>query len=435
MNTAVNSKTILDEFSSEKLVRKNMFLLLMGQLVSLVGSSIYSFAMSLYILQITGSGLNFSMNLAISTLPRVLFGPISGVIADRFDRKKMVVTLDIVSGLIMLGLLTLGLVGELKLVYIYVTTFLLSTASTFFNTPLTASIPNLVDEKSLTKVNSLSQAIQSLASIVGPFIGGIVFAMVNIKLFLLVNGLSFIFSGISESYIDFNAKQKINGTQDQSTSQKSLAKKNFIQDLKEGFSYIVSQRWLIILGSFVIFFNMFIMIGLTVPVPYIARQIWGFSPKQFGTLNMMFPVGMLAGSLVLAKLPQAKSQYKRLMVCILTFSVVILLAGIVTSGHLLNLNNIQNLIIMSILFLIMSTASVFINIPVGVTMQKLVPNDKLGRVYGALGTLAMGLSPVGAIIAGALVDVVSPWLLPTVCGVIMIVLTGFMSTVKEIKEI
>ena len=433
MNTAIEQNIIMDELGSKRLVKNNIILLLMGQLVSLFGSSIYSFAMSLYILQVTGSGLNFSLTLALSTLPRVLFGPISGVVADRFDRKKMVVVLDILSGVVVLGLLALSIVDDLRLYYVFATTFLLSACNVFFNTPLQASIPNLVDDENLTRVNSLSQSVQSIASIAGPFIGGLAFALIDIKLFLLINGLSFVFSGISEIFIDFNAREKIYGKKTQNDVPK--AKKSFWGDLKEGMAYIATQKWLIILGSFVVLFNMFIMIGLTVPIPYIVNTVFGFTSQQYGILNMMFPVGMLLGSIVLSMLPQAKSNYKRLMICIMTFSVVILGAGVVTSQLFFTLNNIQYLIILMVLFLVMALASIFINVPVNVTMQKLVPNDKLGRVFGALGTLAMALSPVGAIIAGTLVDLIDPWVLPIACGVIMIVLTLLMSKVEEIKNI
>jgi MFS family permease len=129
----------LEAINKEKLkkaVRKNMILLLLGQSVSLFGTSIYTFAISLYILSITGSGLSFSLSLALGALPGVLFSPISGVVADRFDRKKMVVVMDIVSGLVVIGLLVLSVFAELKLIYIYVTTFLLATCSIFFNTSL-----------------------------------------------------------------------------------------------------------------------------------------------------------------------------------------------------------------------------------------------------------------------------------------------------------
>ncbi|KAB3535245.1 MFS transporter [Alkaliphilus pronyensis] len=437
MENTLKKNEIEEKIAVKEIVKKNIILISLGQLVSLFGSRIYSFAISLYILSVTGSGLNFSLTLALGTLPGVLFGPISGVIADRFDRKKMVVLLDVLSGVVVLGLLAASLIDELSLSYIYITTFLLSTCNVFFNTPLAASIPNLVDDENLTRINSLSHTISSLASIAGPFIGGLVYALIDIRLFLLVNGLSFIISGISEAFIDFKVRDRINGESKTSNKKENDKAKNnrFFTDLMDGLRYIATQKWLMVLGSFVVFFNMLIMMGLSVPVPYIVNEVWGFSSQQFGILNMMFPIGMLMASIVLSILPEVKNNIKRILICLSTFSVAIFIVGLLTSEIFIVLNNTQYLIILTILYLMMAVAAIFINVPVNVTLQRLIPDDMRGRVTGTLGTLGMALSPIGAIVAGALVDSISPWLLPMVSGIIMICITIYMSNVKDLKEI
>ncbi|ERJ11319.1 MFS transporter [Haloplasma contractile] len=410
----------------------NMILLLTGKVVSLFGSYIYSFAISLYVLKVTGSALNFGLSFALGVFPRVIFGPVSGVITDRFNRKRLIVMLDLLSGIIVLSLMGLSFADELRIGYIYVTTFLLATCSTFFNTALSSSIPNVVSEKNLTRVNSLSEASASIAAITGPFVGGIVYALIDIRLFLLVNGLSFIVSGLSELFIKFNVHKPVDIEKE---VQVQTEKWSFFTDLKEGIDYMKQEKWLLVLGAFVIFFNLFTIMGLTVPIPYIVVELWKFSEFEYSLLNIMFPVGMLVASLVLSVLPQAKSNYKRLIICILVFSVGIFLVGVVTSEKIFQLSNLYYLIILMGMYLTMAIASIFINVPIGVTMQKLVPNEMLGRVQGVLGTLAQGLSPIGAIIGGLLVDRINPWILPMTCGVIMILLTFAMTRVKEIRAI
>lgn len=437
MENTINQKVVLSDIEIKKAVNRNMILLLMGQLVSQFGSSVYSFAIGLYILKVTGSGLNFALTIALGTLPRVVFGPISGIIADRFDRKKLVVSFDILSGLVVLSLLGISMIDSLRLSYIYIATILLTTCNTFFNTPLGSSMPNIVDDENLTRVNSLSQAIQSVSSIAGPSLGGLFFILVDIKLFLFVNGLSFIFSGISEMFIDFNLKSKINGKIENENKEKINIepKKSFLEDFKEGIKYVGTQRWLVIFSSFVIFFNLFTIMGLTIPVPYIVNQIWDFSPQQYGLLNMTFPVGMLVGALILSVLPEAKSNFKRIMLCILTFSVVIFSVGIITSELLFTLSNGYYLIILMVQFAFISISAAFINIPISVTLQRLIPDEMRGRVFGTLGTLGQGLIPLGAIIAGILVDKINPWMMPIATGVIMLILTFFMYRVEELKSI
>lgn len=433
MNTEVKMDIISSETYRRKIVRKNIILVLLGQLVSLFGSGIYSFAIALYILDKTGSGLNFSLTIVLSTLPMVILGPISGIVADRIDRKKMIVALDILSGIIVLALFGLSIADELRVIYVYGTTLLLSICSTFFGTTFLAATPNLVDDKNLTRVNSLSESISAIASISGPLLGGAIYALIDIKVFLLINGLSFVFSGISEMFIDFKARQKIYGIIDENKDNKK--KGSMCKDFIEGIKYIATQKWLVALGSIAVLFNMFVIMGLTVPMAYITRKIWGFSDMQYGLLNIMFSVGMLVASIVLSILPQAKSNYKRLVTCMGIFSIGIFSVGILTSEKLFRFSNVTYLIILLIMYAIMSISSTFVDVPIGVTMQKGVPNDKLGRVYGVIVPLAQGLTPVGAIIGGVLVDNISPWILPLSCGIIIMILTIFMTHIEELKDI
>lgn len=432
MNTQKELEKSATDKEFKKLVKKNIILLLTGKFVSVLGSQIYSFAISLYVLSITGSGLSFSLNLALSTLPRVIFGPISGVIADRVDRKKMVVAMDIISGLVIISLFALSITDELRLIYIYVTTFLLSTCSIFFNTPLIASYPNIVDDKNLTRINSLSQTIESTSSIAGPFIGGIVYAIINIKMFLFINGISFVISGISELFIDFKLNSDEEGLEDDKIESEKVT---FFIDLKKGLKYIATQKWLIVLSLFFVVLNMLLMMGIMVPIPYIVREIWGFTSQQYGYLNSMFPVGILVGSLLLAVLPQKGKKFKRLMIFTMVFSLAVILVGIVVSEAFFTLSNLQYLFILMGLYFIIAASAIFINVPLEVTLQRLVPDDKRGRVEGSLGSLSEALSPIGVILAGVLVDLISPWILPIASGIIMLVLSLVMSRVKVIKEI
>ncbi|KMY33229.1 MFS transporter [Lysinibacillus xylanilyticus] len=417
-----------------RIVTKNIFILILGQLVSLIGSSIYSFAMGLYILSTTGSGLYFSITIALGVIPKIIFGPISGVVADRVNRKKMIITMDLLSGIVVIALFALSSFDSLRLIYIYISTFLIATCTIFSETPMEASIPNLVDEKRLTKATSLNQAVLSISSIAGPSIGGVVFALIDIRLFLLINGLSFIFAALMDIFLDFKIKNKIHGV-DQKTNQENDVKHTFFEDLKEGIAYIKSQTWLVVLGSFTVFLNMFFIIGITVTVPYVAVNVWNLPSNQLGILEAMFPLGMLIGTVITFLLPEAKSVYKRIMICIAVASIGMLFTGILTCNLIITLDTISYFTISIILFIILAICSVLYNIPFFVSLQKKVPNDMLGRVRSVILTFITGLTPVGAVIGGALVDIVSPWLLPMVCGIIMVILTIIMSRMKALKAI
>ena len=206
-NQEVNESLTIDKnvVKKEKL---NIGLFLSGKIVSLLGSFSYSLAISWYILSVTGSATTFAISILMTMLPRVLFGPFAGALADRFDRKKLTVGLDALSGIIVLTLLGVSTVYGLKISFIYITSFCLAMTNTFFDVSINASLPNLVTDKKLLKISSYGQAVSSLAGILGPVLGGVLYGLVSIELFLLINGISFIVSSISEMFIDFKLNKK-----------------------------------------------------------------------------------------------------------------------------------------------------------------------------------------------------------------------------------
>jgi len=415
-----------------RLVNKNIILFLMGKLVSLFGSAIYSFAVGLYVLSTTGSGTSFALTVVLATLPRAILGPVSGVLADKMDKKKLVVFLDILSGMIVLTLVGVSYIKGLKLIYIYGATLLLNITNVFFDTTISASIPLLVDKDRLTRINSFSGSITSLAFIIGPAIGGLVFGIIDIKVFLILNGLSFIFSGISELFLDFEAKDKIYGRIEEVGQR---AEVSFWTDLISGFQYMIKAKWLMALAVAATFINMFVTLGMSIPVPYIMKQYWALSNLQYGLVMTAFPFGMIIASLIVGIMPQAKKNYKRIVGGMVIFSTVMILMGLLTRYIPSDFNNWGKVATMVVLFIMIAASSAFMNIPLMVTIQTLVPGHMLGRVMGVLGTVASVMTPVGALLGGLLLDRIDPWLLPLTCGLILLVITYIVSLNKDLKEV
>lgn len=133
------------------LLRKKDFLfLMMGKLISLLGSNIQSFALSLYVLKITGSATKFASVLGIAIIPRLVLSPIAGVIADWFDRKQIIVYSDLFSGLL-IGVYAViyKLNNGLSIESIYVLVIISTIISVFFNPAINAVIPSIVKKEEL----------------------------------------------------------------------------------------------------------------------------------------------------------------------------------------------------------------------------------------------------------------------------------------------
>lgn len=391
-------------------------------MVSLFGTFIYNFAIGLYVLKVTGSGLSFATTLMLGILPRVLIGPFVGALADRLNRKAIIVGMDFLSGFIVLSLHIVSGFYGLQLPFIYATAVLLAVANTFFTVTLEATMPNLVDDGRLLRINSLSESIASLTAISAPMLGGLVFALIDIRLFLLINGFSFIASGITELFIDFNFR----------VIPVKAAESKLLADITAGFAYLKENKFLLTIAQYAVFLNFFGSMGINISVPYIANTIIGFSPTQYGIIMGFFPGGIFIGSILLSALPEARSKFRMVAMGTAGFALGITLFGVPALPLLLN-SDTQALFIFYIIVLWITGLSVaFINIPVFVLMQRKTDNEYRGRVFGLLQTAQMAIVPSGLLLAGFLVEVLPGYVVPFMSGVGIF---GLFATIGRNKEL
>ncbi|WP_046227796.1 MFS transporter [Paenibacillus dauci] len=420
----------INEKSRQRRESYNIIFYLLSRFASLSGTSIYNFAISFYVLHITGSGLGFALTLALGTIPAILCGPISGVISDRVDRKKLVIYMDVLSGLIIFTMLAASMLDQLSLMYIYITTVLLAICHTFFDTSIGASISNIVKVESLPRINSWNEMVTSLTNMIGPFLGGFVFALIDIRIFLLINGISFILSAILTKFVDF--KFNLPPTEEHHT-QKSPTN-NFIDELKESFTYIKTEKWLKVLVVFFMFINFFMIFGITVPIPFIVNQVLQFSSIQFGIIEAMFPLGILIGAILFSVVGTKKNNFKKMI-----FSFVILDIGVLATGILtypvIELSTSQYCAAISVLFFIISAAVPCIMIPINVVLQSMVPDYMRGRIFGLLGMLSTLLIPLASILSGILLDMIPAFALPFSSSLLLLISTLLMYRNKELRKL
>lgn len=423
--------------TKEKTNRKvinNIILLLSAQLISLFGTQIYNFALALYVLNKTGSGISFAAIMVCSIIPKIIFGPFAGIIADKIDRKLLLIVTDFLSG-ICIFLFLVGSYGiGMTLTLIYITNLILSTFNMFYSVSLSAAIPNLTDDKNLVRVNSLSQAISSLAQIAGPILGGLIFAFVNIKLFLLINAVSFILSAGLEIFIDFNININKQVPLDR-PAQKLQGLKGFKADFREGISFLKAKKTIIILIIFSILLNFLLMIGMVIPFPYIVNKVVKLSASQYGITDSIFSAGIIIGAVLLSVLPEKKQKYRGLIFGLMLFSIGITLVSLPIMTSFIFFTKFKTFIFYIILMLSLGVIIAYINLPVDVYLQREIPDDIRGRVMGISNTLAMISTPLGMIIAGILLDMVPTFILPLFSGIVLLIISVLMALNKEIKKI
>jgi MFS family permease len=155
-------------------------LVVLGQIISVVGSSLLRFALSLYVLDRTGRADIFASLYAISSIP-LLLAPLGGALADRFNRRNLMVIFDLANGAIVLFLILCMQAGSTSIAVIGVVMVLLSIVGSFETPTTSASIPLLVEESKLEGANGIVQAVQALSGVAAPILGGILYRMIGVQ--------------------------------------------------------------------------------------------------------------------------------------------------------------------------------------------------------------------------------------------------------------
>lgn len=417
---------------SEKKELYNFTLFSFGKLISIFGSAIYTFAIGLFVLQNTGSGLSFATTLVLGTIPMVIVNPFAGVMADRFDKKKLVVSMDILNGVLLVSVYLLSFAYGLNLMMIYVSTFIMTAFTCIFGVSLEAAKPNIVSDRRLVSINSVSKIIDSISSILGPMVGGIVFALIDIKMFILINGISFIFSGISEMFIDFNFNKDGSEIEARNIEKRAEGKISFIKDIKEGFIYIASQKNLINFIAVFVALNFCLGYGISVPLPYIINNILNLTSGQLGLIQGAFPVGLIIGAMFIKKVTDRVSFSKLLgSACIiLAISMIFIGAPLVFFKNVFH-DNVY--VIYYGFIMMMSGISIsFIDIPIMIIFQKMIPEEYRGRVLSLSIMSAKIMLPVALIISGILINKIQAFILPITGGTILSIV-GIV-VLKSIKD-
>lgn len=408
---------------------RNIILYTLGHSVSALGSIIYSFAIGLYVLNTTGSGMKFAITLLVSFLPSMMMTPFAGVFADRFDKKKIVVSMDILNGLLFIGFFIFIFTFKMTILSVYITAFLTNVITAFFAIAFEAAKPQLVYKEQLQKLNAISQLIHAGTAIIGPILGGFVYALMDIKTFILLNGISFLLSAVTEMFIDF----KFSGHTD--VSKEVLKFKQVLESLNEGFHYIIKQK--VIMSSYVFFvgINILMSLAIQVPLPYILNNHLNIGAKAYGIIFSFLPFGMIAGALIVGLV--TKNIRAQKLFVIISFAAGILTVVMGLPYFIPGLTSSKTMIYLffaTVLFAFGMMISL-IDVPFSTLIQIETDEKFLGRVWGILIPMIKVINPLGYIVAGLLLEFINPYLIPLISGTIFVVVLMFKTVMTKEKAL
>ncbi len=379
------------------LKNKDYLLLFIGNLVSNLGTQIFNFSMSLYILFLTGgNAIQAGLYMAFGAVVFFALTPFGGAIVDRLDKVKVVYLTDLLNGVAILlagYAIFSGLSVQGTILVLYLTSLVLGVNAALFN-PAVRSLPvHILEEEQLQQSSSMTQGMFALYGILGPAIGGVFYGFLNIEIIFWINGISFILSGLSEMFIKVKTHDE--------TSNHKITLKNTVIDIKEGFNYLWNLkgiRNMLLIAAILNFFTVPVIVN---GFPYLFTIELGVNPMYYSMVMASFPVGIIISSILLGSQKQ-KERVSPLMVKGL-FGMSFAFSAFAVTTYLLLNDSISFLLFMIVAIVatvITGFFNGFVNVPFSVAIMKSVEKDKLGRVFSVTSIISNGVTPIAIAIGG-----------------------------------
>lgn len=394
-----------------------------SKLVSTFGAQVYAFAISFYILQLTGSASSFALNLICSILPRTIVAPFAGYAADKYSRKMIVIVAQIATTIAIGGLLVVSLTMGLSLFAIYSTTVILSLTSLFSGVTFSSSITGLVDEGRIQKAMSLNQMSISFAAIGSPAVGGLLYGAVSMPVFLIMYMVASVIAVLLESTMDFKlfAKRKevVEGE----------LKEPMLESMKAGLRYLMKQPILKTMVVISLFIN-FLFGAYQVGYSFILIEKLKINAQHFGFTEGAFAIGMLLLSIYFSTRKELKFPF-----LVSKWGIVVLgvLMGTVALPLLITMSSTMLVVFYIVLMFFFGATMMVTNTPIQVMMQKMIEDDYKGRVFSIIETCAMALMPLGMVLFGFLYDIFPAEGILIVSSMLLILVTLFLARPSVVR--
>lgn len=381
--------------NKSNIFNRNFNLMVAGQIISILGSAILRFAINLYILDLTGRADIFSIVLAISFIPYPIFSPIGGAIADRFNRRNLMVIFDFTSSAVILMFILALMSGMQSVAFITVILTILSLVSAMYQPAVQASIPVLVNENSLEQANGIVSGVGALSGMLGPVLGGVLYAVIGLNNLLIISCIAFALSAIMEIFIHIPFKKQ---------EQNDPMVITIFKDLKDGFHYITHENRIIL--KIVILaagLNLFLSSFLIVGAPYILRITMNSSDGMYALGMCLVEIATIIGALTIGIFSK-KMSLPKLYKWLIGMAILFIPMAIAVTDKRLKLGYYPSFILFFVFAVLIMVFATVISIYVITQVQRETPNELLGKIMAIIMAVSQCAVPLGQLIYGLLLE-------------------------------
>ena len=420
---------------------RNFRLIFLGALVSEIGALLYSFAVSFYILEISGNNAFLQgLYLALCGAAMLIFTPVGGVLGDRMSKAKIMYVCDFMKGSVIILATVLMLLfrePDAHIVILFVLGIFGNAVSGIFNPAAGALFPHIVREDQLQQANSYFTMKSSIESILGVILAGILYAALPIHVLFFFVGACVVASGISEMLIRY----------DFTPSSEQLTLRLALRDMGEGITYLKTKKAILALLGSILFINFFFSPVTANFLPFFIKTDLASAPSYLfdsvltpelwsSVFSVCLGVSSLLGAAILSARPQADKcgrKVSRLLCGVAAVMIGLTVSYTVFVGHAGRINAF--LIAFSLGCTLVGFLISCINIPVTTAIMRIVDRDKLSKVNSIISIGSQGMIPIASVLAGAVLGSFGSTALLAACSLGFTVTAVLMLTNRHIREL
>ncbi|WP_246333931.1 MFS transporter [Thermoactinomyces mirandus] len=371
--------------------KKNIIFFLTSQTISLFGSSIVQYAIFWYITLATQSGAMMTIYIICGFIPTFILSPLSGVWADRYNRKLLIILSDAMIALVTLMLAVVFLMGYDAIWLLFVISAVRAVGTGIQTPAVGAVLPQIVPKKMLTKVNGINGSLQSLITLLSPMVSAALLTTASIEMIFFVDVITAVVA-ILILLVFFHVQVHEKASKKQITS--------YFNDMKQGLSYIRTHGFL---KRFFLFFAIFFV--LIAPAAFLTplqvSRSFGSEVWRLTAIEVAYSVGMILGGGIIASWRGFANKVHTMVFSSLVMGACTFALGTIPVFWIY-------LLFMAVFGVVMP----IFNTPATVLLQEKVEENYLGRIFGVFGMISTSMMPIGMLVFGPIADVIKiEWLL------------------------
>jgi MFS family permease len=380
---------------------RNLYLLVIGNSVSTLGSSVYLIVVVLLLKDLTDSGVLLGLYQFLALLPAALLLPVTGALVDRLSRRSVVIGADLFRGAVMIGLSLLWIIPELvSPVPLLVVSFLVGAGNALFVPAVQALIPDLVPSNQLERANGLRGTTNQLSNLAGNALGGVAYALLAAPVIFLVNGVSFLLSAAQEWAIKLPGPKGVTGrtgiasSAGSSDHSQSGTPPNLLRASKDGILLVAGNPPLrrLILSQVGLFL---ISPPVILSLPFLVEDRLG---QPDWLVGLLFAT-MLGGAVIVFLLLSRNAGPRRSRIAP---------AYALMGAALLSVPLFPSLTTLFLAAAAAGAAAGVVYIEVASHLQRLFPRDMHGRLFAIIEAGNAVLAPTAYLLSGVLIDLLTP---------------------------